>query len=1059
MNAVFHPATRPPSCGFSIPSATPTQTQTTTPTNTPTLTPTNTPANTATSTGTVTQTPTRTWTETPPVTATGTSTSTSMATATQTPTRTFTPTATNTAVNTATNTPTLTYTPTATATATPTATNTPVDTATNTPTLTYTPTATATATDTRTHTATATQTPTDTFTHTPTHTAVDTATYTPTVTHTPTVTATVTDTATDTPTVTETPTATATATDIPTSTPTITLTPTDTVTATPTNTPVDTATSTATVTGTSTATPSSTATASATPTVTDTPTASATPTATLAPFCGDGHVDVGESCDDGNMLAGDGCELDCTVTAACQLVYPGAERFVGSCGAPAYADIQAAIDAAADGDTVTVCPGTYTQSVAVTKQVRIRAASGGAVNVHTAGTAFDLRRSGVEIEGLTIQSDTGTAITADSICPLAQSSCPSPGNGSHLTITGNTILNSAVGIGWQRRIDCVQINANTMTGNGTHIALLQQEGPPATQVSIVGNTITGGGQDGAAVSLAGLGATFAANTVRGSATAGIVLANVPGGGAMQVIENAIDANTGDGITIKPGADGAAIHDNNITHNGVGLGNESGAGTLDATRNWWASQTGPSGTFTGHGDSIVDRVSGGTTAFIEFLCAPFPQGFPSTLGVCSIETAELRQLIPGRAPDLDPFSRYIAFESARNIDVDPRTTIDNTDGSQEVFLLNRRPKKTLTGTCLGGIYSCDFDNLPSCHTCNGKKQCPGDPGADPIVLEGECVIVTQLSNGSSTQVSAKPRLTGGAKNIVFGSTDDELGDNADGSMEIRNWNRKAFEKHLAAPLTSKSDGLPPVSYGGPVPSLNSKYIVVESKGDPTGENPDGNSEIFIFKTRSNEWVQVTHTAAPVENHRPATIKGTRVLFDSNGDYAGHNPDGNRELFMAQVRNVGITIRQITDTQPPVENRSGSMDSHSSLIGFSSNGDFVGGNADGNREVFTWYRRTNTYAQITHSSSGDNANPVVNQGQRFLVFESTADLTNSGATNRRVFQFDRGTNRLTLLSRSRFGTNEAPRIRKHRFVVWESTADLTGKNPHNEWVIYLFDRKKD
>ena len=63
----------------------------------------------------------------------------------------------------------------------------------------------------------------------------------------------------------------------------------------------------------------------------------------------------------------------------------------------------------------------------------------------------------------------------------------------------------------------------------------------------------------------------------------------------------------------------------------------------------------------------------------------------------------------------------------------------------------------------------------------------------------------------------------------------------------------------------------------------------------------------------------------------------------------------------------------------------------------------------------------------------------------MFESTADLTQSGATNRRVFQFDRGNGKLTLLSRSRFGTNQAPRIRKRRFVVWESTANLTGNNP--------------
>jgi len=36
---------------------------------------------------------------------------------------------------------------------------------------------------------------------------------------------------------------------------------------------------------------------------------------------------------------------------------------------------------------------------------------------------------------------------------------------------------------------------------------------------------------------------------------------------------------------------------------------------------------------------------------------------------------------------------------------------------------------------------------------------------------------------------------------------------------------------------------------------------------------------------------------------------------------------------------------------------------------------------------------------------------------------------------------------------------PPIGLSPFVVWESTANLTGKNPNNEWVIYVFDRKKD
>ena len=51
----------------------------------------------------------------------------------------------------------------------------------------------------------------------------------------------------------------------------------------------------------------------------------------------------------------------------------------------------------------------------------------GTVTVHTAGTAFDVRRSGVQIDGLTIQSDAGTAIAANTICPLGQATARCPG--------------------------------------------------------------------------------------------------------------------------------------------------------------------------------------------------------------------------------------------------------------------------------------------------------------------------------------------------------------------------------------------------------------------------------------------------------------------------------------------------------------------------------------------------------------------------------------------------------------------------------------------------------
>ena len=49
-----------------------------------------------------------------------------------------------------------------------------------------------------------------------------------------------------------------------------------------------------------------------TPTITNTPTPTHTPTP--APICGNGALEMGELCDDGNMTDGDGCDTNCTPT-------------------------------------------------------------------------------------------------------------------------------------------------------------------------------------------------------------------------------------------------------------------------------------------------------------------------------------------------------------------------------------------------------------------------------------------------------------------------------------------------------------------------------------------------------------------------------------------------------------------------------------------------------------------------------------------------------------------------------------------------------------------------
>jgi cysteine-rich repeat protein len=137
----------------------------------------------------------------------------------------------------------------------------------------------------------------------------------------------------------------------PTPTPTVAAisTPTATATGTPTATPTTTETST--VTPTYTPTPAPTSTSTATPTRTDTPTV--TPT-TSSPVCGNGIVETGEQCDDGNTVDGDCC------SAACQAEPDGPASCDGNaCTRPdTCTNGVCTPGACADGAACTICGGT-----------------------------------------------------------------------------------------------------------------------------------------------------------------------------------------------------------------------------------------------------------------------------------------------------------------------------------------------------------------------------------------------------------------------------------------------------------------------------------------------------------------------------------------------------------------------------------------------------------------------------------------------------------------------------------------------------------------------------
>lgn len=77
-----------------------------------------------------------------------------------------------------------------------------------------------------------------------------------------------------------------------------------------------------------------------------------------------------------------------------------------SCEEAGYATIQAAVDAASPGDIINVCPGTYSENVAITTNDLTVTSTGGAavttVNAAVSAAVFFIRALGVTLDGVTI---------------------------------------------------------------------------------------------------------------------------------------------------------------------------------------------------------------------------------------------------------------------------------------------------------------------------------------------------------------------------------------------------------------------------------------------------------------------------------------------------------------------------------------------------------------------------------------------------------------------------------------------------------------------------------
>jgi len=257
------------------------------------------------------------------------------------------------------------------------------------------------------------------------------------------------------------------------------------------------------------------------------------------------------------------------------------------CGHGAYSTIGAAVSAAASGDTITVCPGTYAEDVVISKPLAIIGIGHPVIDAANQFNGVQVLASGSTVRGFTVKNALGEGILVGlSTTPV-----------SDVTISGNTVENNDQGNPNGAVINnpngYPQCNTNPATptvpgdcGEGIHLA-------NAFDSAVVGNRVVG--NSGGILLSDDTGQTYGNriefNDVSGNAfDCGITLAgHLPafaGGGVHDntILGNQVTNNgqlgQGGGVLLATGAPGGAVDNNHVTGNYL-AGNGLGGVTLHA----------------------------------------------------------------------------------------------------------------------------------------------------------------------------------------------------------------------------------------------------------------------------------------------------------------------------------------------------------------------------------------------------------------------------------------------------------------------------------------------
>lgn len=235
------------------------------------------------------------------------------------------------------------------------------------------------------------------------------------------------------------------------------------------------------------------------------------------------------------------------------------------------------------------------------------------------------------------------------------------------------------------------------------------------------------------------------------------------------------------------------------------------------------------------------------------------------------------------------------------------------------------------------------------------------------------------------------------------------------------------------------------------SNDGQRIVFESSNDYTGENKDGNNEIFVYDAALRRIIQITKTGSqagaggagggqilsgrncpggcepvsftPVNAVPAISGDGTRIVFASSSGLltATPNIDGNVEIYLATLpRGATVaTLERLTETdgtKDSFDNNTPAINYDGSVIAFVSTRRFFKArgvqifsavNQDGNAQILLYEPAARHYRQVTHKTVAEGmsgfeakgfiSNPFLSGDGKVLAFMSGYNFSGTAAVN--------------------------------------------------------------